>query len=188
MGTSAPNCSEGGSQSAVHRKARPNFWIVGNEATSNDTIMPPSSSSVTMAESRAMPPKMTSPARLGAFCVVLPGGVDRAPSEVRGRSDMGADKPVSGCRMAYARRPERWPPGFIEAGRPAARIIQISCARCLLLLPAVAASRGLLGERLARCVLDLCLPLRLDFRHDRFRQRDVVQIVRSLAAVLECPV
>ena len=36
--------------------------------------------------------------------------------------------------MAYARRPERWPPGFIEAGRPAARIIQLSCARCLLLL------------------------------------------------------
>jgi hypothetical protein len=61
------------------------------EAMISDTMMPPSSSSVTMAARRVSPPKITSPARLGAFCCdVLPGGVALLAPDARWISDMRA--------------------------------------------------------------------------------------------------
>src|ERR1700754_1133409 len=74
--------------------------MVGSDATISDTIMPPSNNKVMIAASRARPPKITSPERLGAFCcAALPGGFDTI-----GMSDMGACR---NCfRMPRGRMPD----------------------------------------------------------------------------------
>ncbi|WP_249040687.1 hypothetical protein [Paraburkholderia megapolitana] len=84
----------------------------GQEATTSETMMPPSSSNVTIAASQASAPKITSPARLGAFCcAALPGG--RAPGvfDTRWMSDM---------RTCFQMRDGTTPPASTAAARPRA--------------------------------------------------------------------
>ncbi|MNE69601.1 hypothetical protein D3C80_1653340 [compost metagenome] len=60
----------------VHRKAKPNFCMLGQEAIISETMMPPSNNRVISAASLTSALKMMSPFLPGAFMVGLYSAID----------------------------------------------------------------------------------------------------------------